>query len=223
MSRISKKITSWSMSRYSTWLECPLKAKLKFIDKIPEPSNEAMERGTKIHKDAELYVNGSAKKISKDISKFKKELTDLRNRKASTELDIALDKNWRQCDWFAKEAWVRLKIDAAAMDDNEVLVIDYKTGKVSENYQDQTNLYKCGILSAYPKITIAKSQLWFIDHGVKMPDPPSESNRSNLKVMQNYWNKKVSPMMNDTRFAARPSSKCRWCHFRKSNGGPCEF
>ena len=33
-----KPLTSWSFSRYSDYKTCPLKAKLKHIDKIQEPS-----------------------------------------------------------------------------------------------------------------------------------------------------------------------------------------
>ena len=35
-----KKIRSWSFSRLSDFEACPLKAKLKIIDKIPEPERE---------------------------------------------------------------------------------------------------------------------------------------------------------------------------------------
>jgi hypothetical protein len=28
---------------------------------------------------------------------------------------------------------------------------------------------------------------------------------------------------NDDIFAPKPSYGCRWCHFRKSNGGPCQW
>ena len=43
----------WSYSRLTTWEQCPLKAKLKYIDGLKEPGSPAMDRGTAIHKDAE--------------------------------------------------------------------------------------------------------------------------------------------------------------------------
>ena len=44
-----KPLKSWSFSRYSTYKQCPLKAKFSLIDKIAEPKNQAMERGAQIH------------------------------------------------------------------------------------------------------------------------------------------------------------------------------
>ncbi len=50
-----QKITAWSFSRYGDYQKCPLMAKFKAIDKIKEPSNKYLKRGTAIHKEAELY------------------------------------------------------------------------------------------------------------------------------------------------------------------------
>lgn len=53
-----KKITSWSFSRWNIYDQCALKAKYKFIDKLPEPRAQPLERGNIIHKQAELYILG---------------------------------------------------------------------------------------------------------------------------------------------------------------------
>jgi hypothetical protein len=37
------------------------------------------------------------------------------------------------------------------------------------------------------------------------------------------WEDKTRPMLNDTIFAPKPGNACRWCHWKKSNGGPCKF
>lgn len=60
-------ITSWSFSKLGDFEQCKLKTKLKHIDKIPEPerplppgkTEHANDRGTRIHTDCELYINGT--------------------------------------------------------------------------------------------------------------------------------------------------------------------
>ena len=58
-----KQITSWSFSRYSDYKLCPLKARLKHVDKHKEPQNDAMARGQAIHKLAEDYTKGSIARL----------------------------------------------------------------------------------------------------------------------------------------------------------------
>ena len=38
-----------------------------------------------------------------------------------------------------------------------------------------------------------------------------------------WFAKASSALLTDTLFAPRPGPYCRWCHFRKENGGPCTF
>lgn len=53
-----KRVKSWSWSAYALYKECPLKYKLEKLDKIEEPKNEAMSRGSVIGKMAECFVKG---------------------------------------------------------------------------------------------------------------------------------------------------------------------
>jgi len=46
-----------SKSTINSYLWCPLQCKLQFIDKIRVPPNEAMLRGTAVHKAVELYYD----------------------------------------------------------------------------------------------------------------------------------------------------------------------
>lgn len=55
---IAKTLGSWSYSRYQVYVQCPLKAKLKFLLKLKEPPADALMRGNIIHKQAELFIKG---------------------------------------------------------------------------------------------------------------------------------------------------------------------
>lgn len=220
-----QKITAWSFSRWSTYELCPLKAKLAFIDKIKEPQNAAMARGTKIHELAEFYVNGNIKKLPVELTTFAEEFQELLELGAQPEQEWAFTRDWQPCDWFSPDAWVRIKVDANAVspDGKQVVVIDYKTGRVNLfEHRKQLTLYAIAAFIMFPHIDEVICQLWYVDQG-EMDDGDLTFKRSQLPELKKQWEKAVKPMLNDTTFAPRPNDKCKWCFFRKSNGGPCVY
>ncbi len=50
------RFTAWSYSRLSDYEACPLKAKIKHLDKVSEPSSPALKRGSDIHELAAKYA-----------------------------------------------------------------------------------------------------------------------------------------------------------------------
>lgn len=216
-----KMITSWSYSRFSVYDKCPAKAKYKFIDKLPDPGSAAMERGNVIHKLAEQYTKGEIKKLPPELKLFKDEFAELKKSKPIVEESWAFTKNWIKTVWndWANCA-LRIKVDAACVDGDELHIIDHKTGKKRDNYDEQLSLYAAPAPIIFPKIKKIFTHLWFLDSGETVTNiyPASE-----MDIMRKEWDKKVQPMLNDTRFAPKPSHECRWCPFSKSKGGPCKF
>lgn len=161
-----KKIQYWSFSLYNTYKKCPLKAKLNAIDKIKEPSNEAMARGNDVHKLCEDYVKSEitlaqlkskAKQVSKnpwDPTDWLPELTRMRkvyaNRKKlqvtamqpAVEDTWAFTSSWSETvwnDWV--NCWVRIKLDVGEFQELDGLIVyvptDWKTGRFYENQNDE--------------------------------------------------------------------------------------
>jgi CRISPR/Cas system-associated exonuclease Cas4 (RecB family) len=238
-----QQITAWSFSRYSVYKQCPLKAKLKFIDKIKEPSNAAMERGAKIHDLAEGYIKGTVVRIPKELNEFKELFQHLRKqyKKAINGMVVedtwAFTKNWDETvwnDWV--HCWVRIKLDCAEHEDETTLLInDWKTGKYrtdnSEDYIEQLELYALAALLLYEHVEVVKPRLVYLDHGIIYPIPGSDEElvftRDDITKLKKLWEKRVKPMLRDKTFAPRPNNFCHWCHFRKSNvahgGGQCKY
>ena len=245
----SKYITSWSYSRYQTYKQCPLKAKLKFIDKIKEPPNDAMARGIEIHDKCEKYIKGEIKRIPKELKSFHEEFKKLKSlygkRAKKNSYQMVVEDNWaftstwdqtRWDDWV--RCWVRIKLDCAHHLDGETLQItDWKTGKFrpenNEDYIEQLELYALAALLLHDHIQVVKPRLVYIDEGVIYPAPLSKDEkrltftRSDIGKLKGLWTKRVGPMMKDKKFPPRANNFCRWCHFRKSNaangGGQCKY
>lgn len=217
----AKKITSWSYSRYACYKECPAKAKYKFIDRLFEPPAPAMERGNVIHKMAERYTKGEEKKLPEELKLFKDQFTELKKSKPRVEETWAFTKSWAQTVWNDwQNCWLRIKTDASCVDGTTLYVIDHKTGKLRDGYDEQLSLYGVGGVLVHPHIKEVNTQMWFLDSG----DVVEKTYKATeLKALQKDWDKKVQPMLNDTRFAPKPGNGCSWCAFSKSKGGPCKF
>lgn len=248
-----QRITSWSFSRYSTYEQCPAKAKYKFIEKRPEPGSKPMDRGSDVHLMAEHAVKGTAPKpaefktLSKaeaaaatallkngklppELRSFEEEFVMARATKGvEAELMLAFTESWDPCDWKDwGRAWVRIKIDLLkppTKPDYIVGIVDQKTGRPKDDYGQQLELYAIGAFLRYPQAQIADTRLWYLDEGVIRPEKEKDGQfkRKDLPKLQKLWEKRVIPMLNDTVFAPKPGPQCRYCHFRKSNRGPCEF
>ena len=219
------KIEAWSFSRLQDWRGCARKAKYKHIDKIKEPGNEAMERGSAIDKMEGDFITGALKKCPPEIKSFEAELLELRKRKAIVQEQWAYDKNWVEVGWFDKEAWCRIKTDVYTHDlkTNTMLVVDMKTGKIREEHKEQVKLYALGGLMKLPTVDVVDARLWYTDQAVELPEEPELYTRADVPALKKYWAAQVKPMLADTRFAPKPSSNCRYCFFSKAKGGKCEY
>lgn len=216
-----KKIDAWSYSRLADWETCPLKAKLKHVDRIKEPGSAAMERGSLIHKLAEDFASGVTKVLAPELVRFKDQFMDLKKQKPICEEQWAFRNDWSMTGWF-DGPWLRVKTDVSFLDKKQVegTIIDHKTGKEKDEHNDQLSLYAVSFFSRVPTLERVSSQLWYLDHGT-MRD--LDFTRDQLPQLKEYWEGRVRPMMEDTRFPARPNRLCQWCFFRASNGGSCKF
>lgn len=230
-------VTSWSFSRWMDYRTCPAKFKYKHLDKLPEPPSPAMARGIEIHKKAEDYTNGKLRTLPTELSKFKAEFKKLREQKIKhVEEQWAFKSDWsltRWNDWTG--CWLRVKLDVAYIniEHNAIVPIDHKTGSFrpekNDEYMLQCELYGVAGLTQIEEVDVASPRLWYIDHGRVYPDPEQDEPeleyfRKDLKSGKKQWEDRVAPMFKDRNFRPTPSERgCRFCHYRKANGGPCKY
>lgn len=240
----TKQITSWSFSRYSDYKTCPLKAKLKHVDRIKEPGSDALNRGAAIHDLAEKYIKGMVKTraFPMELKAFETEFKALKAQFKKPVNGMVVEDNWSFTkDWQETEwdnwahCWVRIKLDCAHHEDDETLIItDWKTGKfrieMNEDYVEQLELYALSALLLHPHIEKVKPRLVYLDQGTIYPEKPEDMcfTRANISALKKKWEKRTKAMMNDKIFAPRPNDKCKWCWYGqsgKSKGGPglCKY
>ena len=202
------KITSWSYSRYATYEECPAKAKYKFIEKLKEPSAPAMERGNDIHKLAEKFTKGELKKLPPELKLFTEQFKELKKSSPVVEESWSFRRDWSQTTWDDwTGCWLRVKVDAACAETNTGYIIDHKTGKQRDGYDTQLSLYALSGFLINPTWEEINTQLWFLDSGSIVEKMYKKEEAASLKK---EWEKRVTPMLNDTRFAPKPGNGCRF-------------
>lgn len=238
---------AWSYSRWSDYEKCPQLFKFKVIEKRPEPSNEYMERGQRIHTLAEVCLQKPRSKIPADLKRVAAEIALLRKLKAEPEGMLTFTDQFKgKTGWFDKNAWARVKVDAKArvtyLEALEEIapaevhqgqrgqlnkltpgtwVVDWKTGQFKpERSADQVELYALGAYLDDPVAEFVIVSLIFIDFG-RTVHAYFDLSPKQLERLKAKWLKKVLPMQQDTRFKPRPGPQCSWCFFSKKKGGPC--
>lgn len=217
---LSKRITAWSYSRWNDWNTCPALAKYKHIEKLREPENEAMKRGSAVHEDLAAFLSGAAA-VPDSGQQFGELLQQLRMLEPAHDQQWGFTSEWKPTGWFAKDTWFRSMLDACVVyDDDTADVVDFKTGKPSDTHAQQAELYAVSVLLRYPQVKHVTVRFWYLDAG-------SESvyryARMDLAELQQKWEKRVLPMLSDEVFAPRPGRHCAYCAFAKSKGGECKF
>ncbi len=239
-----KTATSWSFSRYSDYKQCPKKFQLKHLQKIQEPQNDAMARGSQIHTLAEGFIRGTEAKLAPELKSFAdyfkmlKQMFKKKSQSMVVEDNWAFTKVWDETAWNDwANCWVRIKLDLAYHEDDVTLIInDWKTGKFrpeqNEEYVEQLELYALSALLLHSHIEKAKPRLSYTDQGRIYPNGKDEPEliytRADIPKLKKLWETRVKKMMNDTSFAPRPNDKCRWCFYGqsgKAKGGPnlCKY
>lgn len=222
-------IKAWSFTRLRDYELCPLKAKFKHVDKLKEPGNKAMDRGLRIHKECELWLKSKKKSMPKSMELFATDFRELRRiSNLEVEQNWAFTTGWQEADWFdtTGNTWVRIKVDAAGIVKEKgklvYRLIDYKTGKIRPEHEDQLDLYA---LAGFHRqgVDLVRGELWYLDQSgdnvIELEYAPEEVNGLDKK-----WRARANRMTKDQKFVAKPShSNCLYCHFKKAKGGPCKF
>ena len=220
-------IPTWSFSRLGDFEQCKYRAKLKYLDKIPEPerplppgkTEHANDRGTRIHDAAERYVRGGIELIPELHGfrpEFEKLKADFAAGKVSLEGEWGMNRQWEPVAWGSSDVWFRLKLDALVfLSKTEAVVIDYKTGRRYGNevkHAEQTQLYQLVTFLRYPKLETIHTELWYPDvdelHSATYKRPQGLRFRRGFDVRGNA-------LTTCTEFPANPNIfSCRWCPYK---------
>jgi RecB family exonuclease len=225
-------LTAWSYSRLSTYEKCALQAKLKYIDKLPEPPSDALERGSEAHDVLAQYLRGDrpleepgAPSEIPGWAHFGSLLNDLRALEPQVEQEWGFNRAWKPVGWFGRDTWFRSKLDASLVyGDDTGDVIDFKTGKpYPQDTAKQAELYAISMVRRYPALTHATVRFWYVDPAQRGAEAVYRFSRGQAEAAMPRWEKKAERMLTDEIMAPRPGEHCKRCPFANSKGGPCKY
>ena len=172
-----------SKSKVNTFLKCRRAFKYQYIDEIEQEPNDAMQLGTDVHQIAEDFI----KKGGITSDNYRATLQQLADDYGSTyDLTIHLDhladffeeifKNPdMKYEVFSVEDYLYDKehdfsglCDLVVRDENnDIVIIDYKTGKSNsiKKYRLELLYYKMLLESKYPNIDIISAGIFFTKDG----------------------------------------------------------
>jgi len=153
---------AWSFSRISSYEMCPRKYWNENVGKtIPFEETEEMAAGKDWHKGAELYMKRGAQ-LPLHMRHWEPTLSKFKNAPGEkmVEQQIALNAKWEPVEWYAKDAWLRVKSDLTILNGDQAVQIDYKTGKQKDDFT-QLRLNSAVTFHLAPEIkTVKHGFLW---------------------------------------------------------------
>jgi len=225
---------NWSISKLFMYEQCPLRFKLKYIDRLPElplPPDNPLERGNRIHKHLEDFVMGKRPSLdgieAKAIDSFMPMVTHLRTLyecdQATVEEDWFFNQDWELCVRDDVDLWV--KLDWSVKDEAEALVItgDWKSGKSKYKAVDhiqQTQLYAAVSAIKYPWALTHVAEVAYVDEGWVRS---STYTREEALRFIGRFQSRADKIYADRLFRANANVvSCRWCPYNKKSGtGAC--
>lgn len=206
----------YSLSKVQCFEQCPLKYRLKYIDKVETERNVACKRGSEIHKVFEHLDNPEMTKGVSVVENFLnseigKELLPIIEN-AQKEVKFGIDKELKPSKYSPKSLFGGI-IDLL----NENHILDYKTGKAKTyNEQDWTQLTWYAIWlflnSDYEEIKITYI---YVEHNVY------NSKVLYRKDLENMIKEMLLRFKNLKDFENNPTDKhcksylCDWCDCKK--------
>lgn len=232
-------LKTWSHSRLSTFESCNYRAKLQYIDKIPEPdrplpegkTEHANDRGTRLHTAAEMYTKGGvelAPEIAKNFTTEHEKLRELfAEGRVSLEGDWGFNKAWEPVAWMSSDVWCRVKCDAVAhLTKKHAVVIDFKSGKRWGNemkHTEQMHIYTLSTLLKYPQLDKVTTELWYWD--ANELSSMTYTRDQGLRFVTGF-EKRADLLTACLDFKPNPNVfSCKWCAYRpiaKGGSGHCK-
>jgi PD-(D/E)XK nuclease superfamily protein len=228
-------IKTASYSRVTDFEKCAFRAELKYVRKEIEPqrplkpgqTEQANDRGTRIHEDGELFVKGERAELTPELKYFSDEFSKLREMYqsglVSLEGEWGFDSAWQPTEYYGDNIWLRVKLDSMVrLTPTHAVVIDYKTGRRDGNeikHNDQVQLYQIATLQRYPEIEEVTAELWYTDQ-----DELVTSHGTRDKIMKHFkrFNDRFTKLTSATAFPPNPNTfTCRFCLYGPKGSGVC--
>lgn len=133
------KPVAWSYSRLTNYESCPKKYyHLSVLKDFKEAENEHTKYGKEAHKAIELRIS-KGKKLPTQFEHLEPIVAKFASATGTimVEQQLALNHEMQPTGWFDKDVFCRSIIDYAVVNKDKALIVDWKTGKISDDFTQQ--------------------------------------------------------------------------------------
>lgn len=159
---------AWSWSRLECFELCPRKFHhMNILKDVPFVTNEAMDRGKKIHKHLEdaIKYDTPLPSILDHMVPIVNQLKSIPGAEITAEEKLAFTESMKPTGYFAKDVWLRVVMDLRIKIEAQrtANIFDWKTGKVKP-YSDQLAVNAMAGLALWDDVDIINTSYLFVDH-----------------------------------------------------------
>lgn len=204
-----------SWSRIQTFRQCPYKFKEQFITKTypSDDNNPAFVKGIEVHKQVDTYIKTKQPAMLGNVAKNAQRLIDTLHNMPGTfmgEIQVAVNDDWQQVDWFDKNPLFRAIFDALYIDNNRAILIDWKTGKVQKYDEErgQLHLATAILFELHAELEQIKCSYNFLEHGQITDIIFSRKDHTANKAS---WELEALQINSEEEFAPKKNKYCNWC------------
>ncbi len=154
---------SWSYSALKNFETCPRRYYAYNVAKdVKEPESDALKQGHAVHQAFDLRVSKGVE-LPMGMSMHERMIGKLASAPGAifTEQKLALASDFSPSKFFSRAAWFRIVLDYTNVQEATAVVVDYKTGKPSEDLT-QLQLSAVTVFAHTPKVQKVKAALAFV-------------------------------------------------------------
>jgi hypothetical protein len=208
----------WSYSALSSYEQCPAKyAGTSFYCNVPWKSSAESDWGNRVHKAGELTLKGIPQQDTEAFKPVEPYVNNMLTcgHPVEAELEITLTSDFTETSWFAKDAWLRCKIDVLISKGTTASQFDWKTGKSIRENPDQLHLCDAALSTIRPQYERFEGRYIWTQHKTVTPVRPLSKEDipgvwadflPRVARMQQAWDR--------DHFPPRPSGLCPWCQVK---------
>ena len=232
---------AYSYSKLRQFKDCPLAYQFRYILKVPSLPSLLLESGRLAHAAVQAYTEHLAKsKLKTDLlavsaivetlnitdevllaettellSKFVLSYIHNANTFHHSELKLAINQDWQKVNWFDKSVFFRGVLDRINIEENRVLITDYKSGWSTTEDRDQLLTYAVLIHSLFPD----RDTFEVCNHFLRFKF--SKSSPVSLAEIEHHKKKllgQIQRIEGTKEFPAKPGYHCSYCGYLSKCG-----
>lgn len=209
---------AWSYSVLDMYRTCPKKYyHIKVAKDAKDEDSSFSKEGKQIHEAAfHRVIHGTPLPLPlRHLEKVLGPYALLPGEKHG-ELQFALDKQLTPVAWFDKAAWVRAIIDFLVINGDRALLIDWKTGKPKDGF-DQLKLSAAVLSRQMPELKKFTCAYVWVNHSHVKPYSFTMEKKHMAAVWSDNYEevKEIMEALKTTTFPASEGPLCQWCPVRQ--------